>query len=178
VRTSASVATSDACFDSFTYQASDSDLESDAATVSLTVNPSNDDFVNRITLTDASGARTDDTNVGATRETGEPDHAGKVGAASVWYGWTAPGSGVVTIDLAGSEFDTLLAVYTGAAVHALTLVAFNDDRGQDLTSRVSFEVTGGTEYKIAVDGFLGETGAVHISWAFTPAAGPGSVFSR
>ena len=50
------------------------------------------------------------TNVGATKETGEPDHAGNVGGASVWCRWVAPADGTVTFDTFGSNYDTLLAV--------------------------------------------------------------------
>ena len=31
------------------------------------------------------------------------------------------------IDLAGSSFDTLLAVYTGSALSTLSMIAYNDD---------------------------------------------------
>ena len=38
-------------------------------------------------------------NVGATKEPGEPDHAGDPGGASVWYTWTAPADGVADVRL-------------------------------------------------------------------------------
>jgi len=58
--------------------------------------PPNDDFVNRLKL---SGSRisTNSSNAGATREPGEPDHPGNPGGSSVWYSWTAPASGRVTL---------------------------------------------------------------------------------
>jgi hypothetical protein len=58
--------------------------------------PKNDDFVNRIKL---SGSRfsTNASNAGATKELGEPDHLGNPGGSSVWYSWTAPASGRVTL---------------------------------------------------------------------------------
>ena len=34
----------------------------------------------------------------------------------MWYQWTAPLSGLVTFDTFGSNFDTLLGVYTGNVV--------------------------------------------------------------
>ena len=61
------------------------------------------------------------TNLGASVEAGEPEHGGSPGGHSVWWTWTAPSTGNVTIDTLGSNFDTLLAVYTGSAVNALTL---------------------------------------------------------
>ncbi|RZA12426.1 MAG: hypothetical protein EOP02_30290, partial [Proteobacteria bacterium] len=52
-----------------------------------------------------------------------------------------------------SEFDTLLAVYTGDSVDALTSKASNDNvSATDLTSKVTVNVVAGTTYYIAVDG--------------------------
>jgi len=48
--------------------------------------------------------------VNATKEPGEPAHAGNDGGASIWYSWTAPSTGNVTITTEGSSFDTLLGV--------------------------------------------------------------------
>jgi hypothetical protein len=68
------------------------------------------------------------TNVDATKETGEPNHAGNPGGHSIWYGWTAPNqSGVVFIYTCYSAIDTVLGVYSGSNVNALSHVASNDD---------------------------------------------------
>ena len=116
----------------------------------------------------------------ATAERGEPAH-GNVGAShSVWYRWTAPRSGRVEFNTCNSRFDTLLGVYTGNAVNALTPVAQNDDAvvpcgstfPLNLNSRVQFPATAGTTYRIAVDGFLGEgfdnTGAFFLNYNYLP----------
>jgi hypothetical protein len=100
--------------------------------------------------------------VKATKEAGEPRHAGINGGKSVWWTWTAPASGTVTIDTAGSKFDTLLAVYTGASVSALAAVASNDDSGGTVASKVSFAATAGRQYQIAVDGYGGATGSIAL----------------
>ena len=84
--------------------------------------PVNDNFAGA-TLITGSSASVSGTNVNATKETGEPNHAGNAGGKSVWWTWTAPASGNVVIDTIGSTFDTLLGVYTGTAVNALTQVA-------------------------------------------------------
>jgi hypothetical protein len=74
--------------------------------------------------------------------------------ASVWWSWTASQDGPVTIDTSGSGFDTRLAVYTGASVSSLELVAANDDIDLVIRqSRVRFQAAAGTEYQIAVDGY-------------------------
>ena len=134
---------------------------------SILSRPGNDTFANRFSLNGASGATTS-SNVGATKESGEPDHAGNAGGASVWWKWSSAGMGTLTVDTAGSGFDTLLAVYTGDAVNALTPVAMNDNApGLGSASRVSFAVQPGTQYQIAVDGYNGATGAITLNWSFT-----------
>jgi hypothetical protein len=104
-------------------------------------------------------------NTGATREPGEPLHAGKPGGASVWLSWTAPADGVAIFHTRGSAFDTLLAVYAGSTLNGLTEVASDDDRGGFLTSLVAFNAVKGTEYQIAIDGFAGARGNLVLSWS-------------
>src|SRR5581483_8524117 len=92
------------------------------------------------------------TNIGATKQPGEPDHAGNPGGKSVWFRWTAPASGTATITTGGSNFDTLLAAYTGTALTSLAGIAADDDAGAtDRTSTIAFPATAGTTYLIAVD---------------------------
>ena len=74
-----------------------------------------DAFSSRIGISGASGRMTG-SNVGASKEFGEPNHGGNRGGASVWWSWTAPATGTVTFDTQGSDFDTLLAVYRGSSV--------------------------------------------------------------
>ncbi len=126
------------------------------------VRPGNDDFTNATELTGSSTSVTGDTNLDATRETGEPQITGNTGGASVWYSWAAPATGPVTIDTAGSDFDTVLGAYTGSAVNALSLVAEDDDGGLGTTSQVTFNAQSGTSYKIAVDGFNGAAGSLNL----------------
>jgi peptidoglycan/xylan/chitin deacetylase (PgdA/CDA1 family) len=138
-----------------------------------TVAVANDAFANRLGLSGSSVTATG-SNVGATKETGEPRHAGNAGGKSVWWTWTAPSSGNVTIDTAGSTFDTLLGVYTGTRVSALTAVknGSNDDSpaGGTYTSRVTVAVTMGTPYQIAVDGYGGASGNVTLHLAMAAPA--------
>jgi predicted phage tail protein len=98
----------------------------------------------------------------ATKEPLEPNHAGNVGGKSVWWSWTAPASGGMTIDTATSNFDTLLAVYTGTAVGSLLRIAANDDAPNLLTSKVTFTAVAGQTYQIAVDGYNGASGTIAL----------------
>jgi hypothetical protein len=75
-------------------------------------------------------------------------------------------------DTIPSDFDTLLAVYTGNAVNSLTSIESDDNGGGNNTSRVSFNAVAGTNYKIAVDGFSGATGNVGLRWS---TVGPGDI---
>ena len=122
--------------------------------------PFNDNFGSATTLSGFTANATGD-NFDATIQPGEPAHFPGGPFASVWYSWTAPGSGQVTIDTCGSDFDTVLAVYTGNAVNALAPIASNDDACGSGQSRVSFVANAGTTYRIAVDGY-GDEGNIDL----------------
>jgi len=119
----------------------------------------NDNFTNRIRINPLLGPVLGN-NQNATSEPGEPLHDGKPGGKSIWYTWTASFTGVISLGTQGSDFDTLLAVYTGTNLSKLTPVAADDDSGGFLTSLVTFNVKAGTPYQIAVDGFNGASGNV------------------
>ena len=130
--------------------------------------PANDLFANAEALPGTSWAITG-TNVRATGETGEPDHAGiSAPLASVWYQWTAPSSGTFSLNTFGSDYDTTLAVYTGSNVGSLIAQASNDDTG-GVQSSVSVLVSTGATYRIAVDGWHARKGQVVLNYTFTPA---------
>src|SRR5207247_2239704 len=113
-------------------------------------------------------------NVDASREAGEPNHADTTGGTSVWYRWTAPADGTAVFDTCGSSFDTLIGVYTGADVAHLTRIAGNTDATRFCApqSRVVFSATTGTTYSIAVDGTRGPAGPAtgNITLTWTPGA--------
>ncbi len=158
--------------------------------------PANDNFANAPALvfgnaaltfgsisTQAAGGTTTGTNVNATKQTGEPNHAGNAGGKSVWWKWTAPANGTVTFDTAGSALDTLLGFYIGTSVSALTERAQNDDvvTGTTTSRIADIAVTGGTVYYIAVDGYSDTSGiaagdiTLNYSFAATPTGTPGAL---
>jgi hypothetical protein len=132
--------------------------------------PANDAFADGLALSGESGFEPG-TNVDATKETGEPEHAGVPGGASAWYRWTAARDGEAVFSTCGSDIDTVLAVYTGTAVNSLTGVASNNDdpEGCSPNSLVAFRAAGGTQYHLAVDGVGGASGALNLSWFQRPA---------
>ena len=120
--------------------------------------PDNDAFAQATSL---NGAATpiNAENVYASKEAGEPLHGSDVGGASVWYSWTPSFSGTGFVSTAGSDFDTLVGVYTGSAVSSLAQVASNDDAAAgSKTSRACFPVVSGTTYRIAIDGYAAAAG--------------------
>ncbi len=138
--------------------------------------PGNDNFSNATVISLASGNKqVTGTSLYATKESGEPDHdpgddpVRGVGGASVWWRWTAPTDGEMIVTTQGSKFDTLLGVYTGAGVSALTLVGSNDDVESGIIrySSVAFTVTSGTTYSFAVDGWDANSGPVVLNLNFT-----------
>jgi hypothetical protein len=119
--------------------------------------------------------------VGATKEEGEPNHAGQPGGASYWYSYTAHFAGSLRFDTTNSTFNTILAVYTGPGTSFSTLVpvgaAYTTNyvlNGQP--SVTVSNVFSGAKYYIAIDGYLGAIGNARLNVYFTPAAvtpGPG-----
>jgi hypothetical protein len=132
--------------------------------------PANDAFAAAQLLVGASGSATG-TNLEATKEPGEPNHAGNPGGRSVWYRWVAPFSGQAVFETCGlAAFDTLLAAYLGSAVASLGVVAASDDDCGE-QSQLVFNTVAGTTYSIAVDGFNGVAGSFTLKWGqlFPPA---------
>ena len=130
--------------------------------------PANDNFPAAILISGATGT-VSGTNVGATGESGEPDHAGVTGTGrrSVWFNWVPTASSQITFNTSGSNYDTVLGIYTGSAVGSLTLIGANDDvqTGVITHSTVTFSAVAGTTYRIAVDGFQSDTGNFVLNWS-------------
>jgi hypothetical protein len=126
-----------------------------------------DDFEQRINLHGIVVTSPALPNAGATKELAEPNHAGTPGGKSLWWTWTAPASGPVTLTTADSDFRTALAVYTGGGLTNLVAVATNLAAVGTNTAVVNFAAAGGTAYHIAVDGYNGAAGTavLHLSLA-------------
>src|SRR5262249_53914548 len=70
--------------------------------------PANDSFAQAQPVSGSSGAVMV-SNLGATRETNEPAHAGQPGGSSLWYRWQAPASGPTTFTAVNQNMGILLA---------------------------------------------------------------------
>ncbi|HYG25023.1 MAG TPA: Calx-beta domain-containing protein [Verrucomicrobiae bacterium] len=93
---------------------------------SVVAQPLNDNFSSAEEVFGDWGSIAFDTT-NATSEVGEPSHAGHPAQASIWFKWTAPRDGEVTLDTLGSTFDTVVAVYSGTELSTLAQTAANDD---------------------------------------------------
>ena len=142
------------------------------ATKTVTINPQssapvNDNFANATVISGSSGSTTG-SNVGATSQSGEPLVTSYSSATkTVWWKWTAPTSGIVTIDTIGSSFDTQMGIYTGSSLSSLSLKAKDDDGGSSMTSKCTFDCTSGTTYYICVGGYSGASGSIKLNWNVT-----------
>ena len=129
--------------------------------------PANDSFVAAVAVSGSSWTLSG-SNVDASSEAGEPQHAGSAPAKSVWWSWTATSTGTCNLSTTGSGFDTVLAVYQGSTVGALTAVASNDNASSGvITSSLSFPVTSGAVYRIAVDGKSAASGVITLKGSVT-----------
>lgn len=122
----------------------------------------------------AAGNLTLDTIIpGTTGGATSQGHAAGCGNSNagpdVWYSYTAQATGKLILDSCGSAIDTVLSVYTGAC-DSLTQVACDDNSAACGTtdSRLVFDVTAGTTYRIRVAGNDGEAGAFQLRGQFAP----------
>jgi hypothetical protein len=79
---------------------------------------------------------------------------------NIWYCYTATCTGDVTVSLAGSSFDTMLAVYDGCKCYPTfnDLIECNDDTANSYQSAVTFAAFAGSQYLIEVGGYANDKG--------------------
>ncbi|HSH95865.1 MAG TPA: putative Ig domain-containing protein [Roseimicrobium sp.] len=145
-------------------------LNAQAYSITSDGRPSNDDFATAELLS-GNYATAVGFNDYATPESGDFWSLSNGQNRSIWWNWTAPATGLVTITTDGSSFDTLLAVAIADGDSIDDIITFNvdgdldfeaDDDGGNTTrsSKVQFRATKGVTYHISVDGFpYGESAA-------------------
>jgi len=120
-----------------------------AAALSWSSPVPNDDFSSPKQISNFPYANSMDT-ANATTASDDPTLcAGGVGSASVWFRYTPSSSGLLTVDTIGSNYDTVVAVWTGVR-GSLYRLACNDDFGGNFTSAASANLNGGTIYYLEV----------------------------
>jgi hypothetical protein len=134
--------------------------------------PANNCFANAVTVSPTPHNPVTDmrSTSGATMESGEPAPCGAIGS-TVWYRFTPTQNGGLIVDTLNSDFDTVVATYTGSSLSTLTNIACNDDFS-GVQSQVAHRVTGGTTYYIQIGGFGGQTGnlVAHFTFGVPPGA--------
>jgi hypothetical protein len=130
--------------------------------------PANDNLSGRLALNGSSGM-IGGTVLEATRETGEFTHSlsnAENVYKTVWYEWTANDSKPVVFEIASSQFDASIAIYTGDNF-PLEQVSLNNDTIGNLP-RAEFMAQSGTTYKIVVGIFNDQNapgGSFALQWA-------------
>ncbi len=129
--------------------------------------PANDMWANGFSVPSLPATLTG-TNTNATVQADEQNL--NLAAATVWWYVLAPETGTMTIETTGSNFDTMLHIYSGYQLGFanLTLEAENDDFGGTLQSRVDFPVVAGQYYEIRVAGYNGAAGSIQFTVVTEP----------
>lgn len=125
----------------------------------IAATPDNDDLadalpIDELPFADESGLH------GATYEPDEvsSECGERSGAArGVWYRLVPPDTGTIEINTFGSDFDTVLSLWRGAA-HPLDHVACNDDASFTVQSSIAYRATAGETIWIRTGGFDGSVG--------------------
>ena len=113
--------------------------------------PANDDFQRAAPLRVGDAIR--GTVEGATRQRREPQHARLRAGRSVWYRFRAQRRLALRLNTRRTDFDSVIAVYTGRSLPSLRAVDFNDNGcGPTGGSRVTVTTHRGQTYRIAVAG--------------------------
>ncbi len=131
---------------------------------SLSNAASNDNFVNATILSGTLGRMLVNSNLGASRESGEPTIGGNSGGRSVWYKLNAPSSGSMRLSFKvdGKNPSTqvrskmMIGIYSGTALGNLQEISNGIFAGVAVASVVT---SPNTTYYIAIDGFDSGQGA-------------------
>ncbi len=119
--------------------------------------PGHDDMDQAVAISGSPFEHRVDTS-GATSAVDDPALcAGGAGDTTVWYRFTAPSNGVLTVATLDSSYDTVLSAFSGTR-GALTRLACNDDYA-GLQSLILMNVSAGATYYIEVAGYPSSSGS-------------------
>ncbi len=104
------------------------------------------------------------TNVNATLDGPATACMDITGARDVWYSFTVPTSGGVTVNMcAGASFDTALQVFQNLGGTLGAVVACDDDACGQFRSLIEFNATAGASYYVRAMGYQGNTGTFTLT---------------
>jgi len=135
------------------------------ATLIVYGRPPNDQCANALAISSENYTNVQSTLLATSTGDLNPACVADFGNA-VWYTWTAPSAGFVSVDTIGSGFDTVLAVYSGSC-GALTGIDCDDDDGGNLSSKLTHAVNAGVTYYYEVGGYAGAVGQLVFHFNLT-----------
>ncbi|WP_412061359.1 T9SS type A sorting domain-containing protein [Rubrivirga sp. IMCC45206] len=133
-----------------------------ALATSASAQPINDDLWTSEPIFGTAPSSYTGTTVGASRAITELASSCNGGDNSVWWIFATSDTGTVTIDLAGSDFDTVVDVFRQTPLGG-TLIDCNDDGASGTTSTLTVPVEVNAQYFVRVSGYLGAEGAVAMT---------------
>lgn len=119
-------------------------------------------------------------NANATTQFGDPPGA----SATIWWRWTAPSNGIVTVTSLGSSGATYLAIGTGGNTQPKLLASTNSTPGFEPNSRIDFRAVAGTTYRFVVGASsihahgVPSTAAIRLSYIDPFVAPPNDLYAR
>ena len=133
--------------------------------------PKGDFFSSPIKISGMNGTYVVADTTDYTLEYGEPNHSGYWEYLSIWYLWTAPGSGTMTFRTygVGDALDpTAVAVYTGDSLTMLSkkgVASDADDDDPDYATTLEVSVEQGTTYHIVGLVCYPDNGTFTLEWS-------------
>lgn len=127
--------------------------------------PPNDSFASRLVLAGVTTTATGNV-LGASLEGGEANPSAPNGGRSVWYDWTAPASGTAFFRVNAERFSPAFGLYTGSAPASLTSLITGGSGAASTVAQtfsISYPVSGGTSYKIRIDGLPATNGNFQLN---------------
>ena len=131
--------------------------------------PKGDYFDNPIRITGSSGTRYIEDNSRYTTESGERNHTGYYQYRTIWYQWTAPGSGTMTFQSSsrggGYLIPTFIAVYIGDTLASISRLAYATERDDNYVTTLSMSVDQGVTYRIVAMQGYDQAGYFDFTWS-------------
>jgi len=110
----------------------------------------------------------------ATAEAGEPALAGLQPTRSVWFSWTAPALGNLSLHTGGSDFANVLGIYSGTNFATLKLLQGKASAAM-ATNPITVPVVAGNKYVIKVDGARSTNGTYRLTGQLATLSAPAGV---
>ena len=128
---------------------------------------SNDPFANRTVIIGTNISVTA-SMTGATREPAEPNPFNLSPGGSLWWEWTSPFSGGVSVRARGAVSPVAIAVYEGDALTNLVWVAGSRSSTDGLGGSTSLRAVEGNRYVLQVESALTPSGTATLTIAPAP----------